>query len=222
MWAYLRLGVFLQTPSFRVAFVTYLAAGVAALVLISMVVTEREDPSAFSWIELLIFSALAFLAEVGIALLWHRQRSWCRSIRGTVRSRLWRGVLVPCLATFSSLPAAAVLLIQVRSESLSLPEERGWSILSFGVLGATLPIATVLAQNYAYRRRAPGIVATFSTAGSRQSTERDLANHQVFRADLFIWAQKGYAILSGAKNTCLFIRFPTERFTKTDSGPPQV
>ena len=121
-----------------------LAAAIALVVLGQRLYGDAE----FKWYWVACFSALAVIAEVGIALLWRSQRHRCARAHSTVGNRLWRGAGLPVLAVLAVFPAVAVFLIQKNAEGNALFIEHFWTAVSFGVLTPALPLTAVFARTY--------------------------------------------------------------------------
>ena len=155
-----------------------------SVVLLWTLHAQPADAAALGW-WLLLYAILATVAETGIAAAWHAQIRWFTAVRNSVSNRLWRGVAVPTLAVLAILLAAfPVYALQATSERLDgvMPEEV-WSVVSFGVLFAALPMAIVITRIY--------------TESPSDDMRQVLVEHRVYRADLFLRAQHAYARAAG-------------------------
>eukprot|EP01047_Picozoa_sp_COSAG01_P062334 COSAG01_NODE_7912_length_2996_cov_2.404211_1_plen_835_part_10 len=132
-----------------------LIAGVVLLVAASAAI--RNDRNDWYWVTTL--ALLALLTNIPIAIFWWSQKHRCGRAKSTVGSRLWRGVMVPLIATvLAGLPASAVYIAQVHARSrgqiVAGAEmqwrliESVWAVLSFGVLLPALPITIAFANTY--------------------------------------------------------------------------
>ena len=213
--------------SFRATVAVYLLAGVSSLTLLVVMrdeLTAGYHTDEFEWEKLLLWSILALAAEVGVALLWHQLRHHCSRVKNSVGSRLWRGAVIPLLVAVPAMtPAAGLYLIQSKTETLNMPIEHFWNVLSFGVVFAALPVAVAITQTYAATSEEDQLPVTSAgwrlTMGSSKmvrvraeeagaGTWRGLlATHEIYRADLFMWGHRGYASLSGLLPFCFWIPY---------------
>jgi hypothetical protein len=142
--------------------------------------------------------ALALPVQFLIAALWHTQRHRCRRAASSVTSRLWRGAAIPILAVVATCPAASIAMAYHHHSTavFTLTSDAGvdvvwlslWLIMSVGVLALMVPLAAVVGRVYL----------------PRHVPSQDLLTHNgIYRGELFLWAHKGYAQLSGL----LFVLF---------------
>jgi hypothetical protein len=118
------------------------------------------------WYAVIGLALLALLANVAVAILWWSQKHRCSRVHSTVGSRLWRGVILPLLATLlAGISTSAVYKTQAQTESLAADMEQQWlsiegvwSALSLHVLLPFLPISIVLAQTYRPEAQAGDLV----------------------------------------------------------------
>jgi hypothetical protein len=138
---------------------------------------------------------LAVPVQFAIAVLWYTQRRCCRKATNSVSNRLWRGAAIPVLAAIASCPVVSVAIMYHR-HTAALPAVRDiisdvgdgviwrsvWLLMSAGVVVLMVPLAAAVGRLY---------------LPYRVPSHKLLEDNGVHRAEVFSWAHKGYARLSG-------------------------
>eukprot|EP01047_Picozoa_sp_COSAG01_P049663 COSAG01_NODE_4944_length_4602_cov_10.905841_1_plen_1050_part_00 len=136
---------------------------------------------------------LTLPVQVTLAGVWHTRWQHCRRASNSVTNRLWRGAMIPSLAVVTACPATILVMTHNR-QTLAFQTLKNaadgtdcawvviWLGLSYGVIVTTLPLAAVVGRLY---------------MPHREPSQQLLADNAVHRGQLFVWAYRGYAQLSG-------------------------
>jgi hypothetical protein len=197
-----------------IAFVVAVTASAIALAAVMRKTLTKPE----GWLPGLGLASLSLLSQAGVAAAWHHQRRCCRRIEGTVSNRLWRGVMVPVLAVASTGLVVVVAVMHHHDAFTSKVagyEFDAWWVFAFGLLVPALPMSVAVGRLYLPTHHCrPNQEQRIETAM--------LADNEIYRGDLFRFAQHGYAWLSGLLFPLVWIPYMSNELLVFTTGIRQA